>query len=443
MRSPLSPLLALFLALAAPAQVHAVETATPRAAPGTVSTAAVSATPAASAVVDPSLIPPDDQLPGAGPMRRAPWFQEIWSERRSGWAARVQQDQGAVVFLGDSITQGWRDAGSFWPGTKVANRGISGDTTRGVLYRLREDVLSLKPRAVILLIGTNVLEEKAEPELIASNLRLILAALREHNPAMPVILCSVLPSSSSMRRPSDSIWKINTLYRAVAEAEPQVSYIDTWSAFAGVQGDARPEDMPDLLHPNVVGYARFAAVLRPLLESLGLVPAWPDDFVPESGFVSLFNGRDLTGWHYQDGPALKGAVATPDGRFAVRNGRLIAVLPKAERQYRKLWTVREFSKDFDLRLEFRASPNADSGVYLRGLQLQCRDYPVAGPFALLRNYRSNDWNELVITVRGGLAHVTCNGEVLVDAMELPATGPIGLESDRGQMEYRRIRLRSK
>jgi lysophospholipase L1-like esterase len=438
MKSPLSSLLALLLALAPLSRVQAAE-ATGQSAPAPASAPASAST----AAVDPALIPPDEQLPGTGPMRRAPWFQNIWTERRTAWASQVQKDQGALVFLGDSITQGWRDVGSFFPGTRIANRGISGDTTRGVLYRLKDDVLSLKPRGVVLLIGTNDLEEKAEPETIASNLRLILAALREHNPAMPVILCSVLPSSSTMRRPADSIRKINTLYRAVAEAEPQVSYIDTWSAFADVQGDARLEDMPDLLHPNAVGYARFAAVLRPLFESLGLVPSWPDDFVPEAGFVSLFNGRDLSGWQYKDGPALKGAVSTPDGRFAVRNGRLVAVLSKVERQYRKLWTVAEFPKDFELRLEFRASPNADSGVYLRGPQLQCRDYPVAGPFALLRAYRSNDWNELVITVRGGLAHATCNGEILVDAMEVPATGPIGLESDRGQMEYRRIRIRSK
>ena len=443
MKSPLSSLLALLLALAPLARVQAAQPVAAAPSPATVATSVATSITAPAPAVDPALIPPDEQLPGSGPMRRAPWFQNIWTERRSAWANQVQQDQGALVFLGDSITQGWWDVGSLFPGTKIANRGISGDTTRGVLYRLRDDVLSLRPRAVVLLIGTNDLDEKAEPHTIASNVALILAALHAHNPDMPVILCSVLPSSPLQRRPSESIRKINTLYRAAAETLPQVSYLDVWSAFADVQGDARSEEMPDLLHPNVLGYAKFAAVLRPLFENLGLVPAWPDDFVTEAGFVSLFNGRDLAGWHYKDGPALKGAVATPDGRFAVRNGRLVATLSKVERQYRQLWTVAAFPKDFELRLEFRASPNADSGVYLRGPQLQCRDYPVAGPFALLRNYRSNDWNELIITVRGGLAHATCNGEVLIDAMEVPATGPIGLESDRGQVEYRRIRIRSR
>ncbi len=121
----------------------------------------------------------DDGLPGAGPIRRYPWFQNLWQTKRSGWAKRVEADKGAVVFLGDSITQGWGDAmGGSFPGVKVANRGISGDTTRGMLIRLQEDVLSLQPAAVVLLMGTNDLEEKASPETIAANLKLILAELK-------------------------------------------------------------------------------------------------------------------------------------------------------------------------------------------------------------------------------------------------------------------------
>ena len=52
-----------------------------------------------------------------------------------------------------------------------------------------------------------------------------------------------------------------------------------------------------------------------------------------------------------------------------------------------------------------------------------------------------EWNEIVVTVKGGLAHATCNGEILADAIAVPATGSIGFESDRGQMEYRRIQVK--
>src|SRR5262245_58061617 len=123
----------------------------------------------------------DDGLPGTGPLRRYDWFRKLWSERRSAWAQRVGKDQKSLVLLGDSITQGWGDdAGGSFPGVKIANRGISGDTTRGMLIRLRDDVLALNPAGVVLLMGTNDLEEKAEPETIAANFKLILAALKKH-----------------------------------------------------------------------------------------------------------------------------------------------------------------------------------------------------------------------------------------------------------------------
>ena len=383
----------------------------------------------------------DDGLPGTGPIRRYDWFQKLWTERRTGWAARVKQDQGALVFLGDSITQGWTELGSMYPGVKTANRGISGDTTRGVLIRLQEDVIALNPTGVVLLIGTNDLEEQAAPETSAANLKLILAALKQHNPKMPVVLCYVFPSSATKKRPAAEIRKINALYYAAIKDEPQVTGLDTYSLFADAQGDARPEEFPDLLHPNRSGYCKWDAALRPMLETVGLLPAWPDDFTPEPGFVSLFNGRDLTGWGYPDGPAFDGLAASADSRFIAKNGRLVVTVSRTERSAKKLMTTQTFPKDFVFKLEFRASPNADSGIFIRLPQLQCRDYPIAGPFVNVKNYRPLDWNEVVVTVKGGLAHCTCNGEVLIDAMPVPATGPVGVESDRGQMEYRRIRLK--
>lgn len=398
---------------------------------------AASAAPAESRFQVPAT---DDGLPGAGPIRRADWFRHLWVEKRTQWASQVQQDQGALVFVGDSITQGWADVGSSFPGIKTANRGISGDTTRGVLIRLQEDVVALNPRGVVLLIGTNDLEEDAAPETIAGNLKLIVTALRAHDAAMPVILCEVFPSSVSKSRPVEKIRKLNSLYMDAVADEPQVTVLDTWSLFANPHGDAKDDEMPDLLHPNILGYAKWAAALRPIFETTGLVAAWPDDFVPEPNFINLFDGRDLTGWQYAGGPVFKGKTATDDGRYVVQNGRLVVTVSHKGLGTRILWTTTKFPKNFVLKLEFRASPNADSGIFVREPQLQCRDFIIAGPFATLAHYHPLDWNEIVVTVRGSLAHCTCNGDVLVDAMPIPPTGAIGLESDRGQMEYRRIRV---
>jgi lysophospholipase L1-like esterase len=412
----------------------------------------------------------DDGLPGAGPIRRYDWFRKLWSDKRAKWAKRVNQDRRAVVLLGDSITQGWGDDFSAWfPGVKIANRGISGDTSRGVLIRMEEDVLALEPRAVVLLIGTNDLEEKADPETIAGNVKLILAELTRHDPKMPVVVCQVFPSSASKARPADKIKKINELCAAVVKGNAQVTLLETWPLFADARGDALPAEFPDLLHPNPAGYSKWAAALRPILATLGFLETESYEFTPEPGFVSLFNGKDLTGWGFQPTSdadkesarkwqasdpgappwpivttpvSFDGQASSPDGRFVARNGRLIVTTPPEGRKIQQLSTTREFPKDFILRLEFRATPNADSGIFLRGRQLQCRDYPLAGPYKALKNYRRGDWNEVEVTVNDGVAHSLCNGEVLEAAMKLPATGTIGFEGDRGQMEYRRIRVKA-
>ena len=390
----------------------------------------------------------DEGLPGEGPIRRYQWFQNLWEKKRTGWAKQVQQDQGALVFLGDSITQGWGDNfHDHFKGIKTANRGISGDTTRGVLIRLKEDVLSLNPKGVVILIGTNDLEEKATAEVIAGNLKIILAALKEHNPEMPIILCNTFPSSASKQRPAEQIRKVNQLYFAAVKGDPQITVLDTWLLFADAKGDAKKAEFPDLLHPNRMGYDKWAAALRPLLATHGFLETEADDFKMEPGFVSLFNGRDLTGWGFRNQRSQKktatfdGKQVSSSGRYRAINGRLVVTTPPEGRRIQQLWTTREFPKNFILKLEFRATPNADSGVFIRRPQLQCRDYVLAGPWKELKNYKPQEWNEIVAVVKDGVAHCTCNGEVLNANFKVPASGPIGLEGDRGQMEYRRIRIK--
>lgn len=407
--------------------------------------AAVAAEPAGKPSVE--LPATDEGLPGAGPIRRYDWFRNLWNQKRTAWAKRTEQDRQSLVFLGDSITQGWGDDfGGAFAGVKTANRGISGDTTRGMLVRLRDDVLVLQPRGVVLLMGTNDLEEGAEPATIAGNVKLILAELKKHDPKMPIVLCQVFPSSESKKRPAAKIKAMNDLYAAAVKGDAQVTLIETWTLFADEKGDAKPAEFPDLLHPNPVGYRKWGAALRPILATLDFLETEDDRFELEPGYVSLFNGRDLTGWGFRDPKTMAaqesfdGKTTSTDGRYVAKHGRIVVTTPPEGRRVQQMWTTRELGGDFVLKLEFRATPNADSGVFVRKPQLQCRDYPLAGPYKNLKNYRPQDWNELVITVRGKTARCECNGEVLEEALTLPETGPIGLEGDRGQMEYRRIRV---
>ena len=161
----------------------------------------------------------------------------------------------------------------------------------------------------------------------------------------------------------------------------------------------------------------------------------------DDGFTPLFNGKDLTGWGYKK----EGKVETFDGKTEASDGRYSAkdnmIVVNPGKGIAQLWTAKEFPKDFELRLEFRAAVNADSGLFVRKPQLQVRDYLVAGPYKKLEKYKAQDWNEIVVIVKGQTAHCTCNGEVLEAALKLPETGGIGLEADRGQMEYRNIRIK--
>ena len=215
----------------------------------------------------------DDGLPGKGPLRRHTWFQKLWLERRTDWAGQVTQDQGALVFFGDSNTQGWGDdLGGAFPGAKVANRGISGDTTRGLLLRLRRDVLDLNPSGVVLLIGTNDIEEVARADAIVSNVELLVAQIAEHNSDLPIFICEVFPSSPTKQRGPELIRDLNARYHAAFADHPQVTLVETWAPYAGPDGNARLRDMPDLLHPNQAGYEIWRAALLPVLQAKGLVP---------------------------------------------------------------------------------------------------------------------------------------------------------------------------
>lgn len=403
-------------------------------------------------------------LPGEGALRRYDGYVKNWARFHAAWSNRVQQDQKSVVFLGDSITQGWgAQFKEKFPGMKLANRGIGGDTTRGMLIRLQQDVLSLNPSAIVLLLGTNDIEVGIEADAIGRNFEKIIRAIKQHDAKTPIVLCRMFPSSAEKQRPKEIIQQVNQLYDATVKGDSQITVVDTWTLFAEESGDADPKWFRDLLHLNAAGYDRWAAALRPIFATLGHLDTEPDDFKPELGYVSLFNGHDLTGWGFRKTPprrkpkksrpnapvfveikeavSFDGKTASDDGRYVAINGRLVVTTPPEGRRIQQLWTTEEFGDDFILKLEFRATPNADSGVFIRKPQLQCRDYLLAGPYNDLKKYRAGGWNELTVTVKGGMAHATCNGELLTDDMAVPESGPIGLEGDRGQIEYRRIRLK--
>jgi len=178
-----------------------------------------------------------------------------------------------VVFMGDSITDGWKLA-DYFPGKPYVNRGISGQTTPQMLIRFRPDVIALQPKVVVILAGTNDLSGNTGPmtvESIEDNLRTMAELAMLHD--MRVVFASILPISDynknargepiirSTGRPPDKIVAVNQWMEKFAEDNKQV-YLDYFSALVDEKGFLKEDLANDGLHPNAKGYE----IMKPLAE---------------------------------------------------------------------------------------------------------------------------------------------------------------------------------
>jgi len=240
-------------------------------------TALVAAPPAPAPVASVSS-PADPFWPASGTFdargRTSSWsgFRAKNVARRTLFAQQRSQDQKAIVFVGDSITEGWHTLEQDFAdlGVKVVNRGIGGDTTPNLLYRLQDDVLSLHPRALVVMIGTNDLGEHTPPADIAENLRIFHQRVRAAYPKIPIAWCLVMPRKGDDAYP-ERIHDLNTRIAALAAADSRITICDTFSALALPDGSSKPEDfVPDRLHLNPAGYTVWRSVLHPILEGWNL-----------------------------------------------------------------------------------------------------------------------------------------------------------------------------
>lgn len=174
-------------------------------------------------------------------------------------------DARRVVFLGDSITDGWKLAQSF-PAKPYVNRGIGGQTTPQMLVRMYPDVINLKPAALILLAGTNDIARNTGPvtlRMIADNFQAITELAKAHG--IKVILCSLLPVSDytarkqTERRPPADIVKLNAWLKEYA-ARMNLGFADYYTALVDDRGFLKDGHSNDGLHPNAKGYELMAPV---------------------------------------------------------------------------------------------------------------------------------------------------------------------------------------
>jgi len=181
-----------------------------------------------------------------------------------------------VVFMGDSITDGWDDPkyGGFFPGKPYVNRGISGQTTPQMLIRFRPDVIALRPAVVVILAGTNDIAGNTGPTTLAAiqdNLASMVDLALSHR--IRVVLASLLPVSDyektpegqprnqTTRRPPEQIKALNQWLKTYA-VENKLTYLDYYSAMIDDKGFLKDELSDDGLHPNEKGYL----VMGPLAE---------------------------------------------------------------------------------------------------------------------------------------------------------------------------------
>ncbi|HZM91311.1 MAG TPA: SGNH/GDSL hydrolase family protein [Blastocatellia bacterium] len=183
------------------------------------------------------------------------------------------KDEKRVVFMGDSITDGWKLA-TYFPSKPYINRGISGQTTPQMLIRFRPDVIALKPQVVVILAGTNDLAGNTGAmslEAIEANLTSMFELARANN--IRVVIASVLPVSDyaknregkpiiqTTRRPPEKIKALNEWAKKYA-ADNGLTYLDYFSATVDEKGFLKEELSGDGLHPNDKGYV----VMQPLAE---------------------------------------------------------------------------------------------------------------------------------------------------------------------------------
>ena len=173
-------------------------------------------------------------------------------------------DPGRVVFMGDSITDGWRLA-QYFPGKPYVNRGISGQTTPQMLVRMMPDVIALKPAALLIYAGTNDIAGNTGPStltMIEDNLQAMTELAQAHG--IKVILCSVTPVSDyarkqTIQRPPSDILKINAWIKEYA-AKVNAVYADYFAALVDETGMLKNGFSNDGLHPNDKGYVLMVPV---------------------------------------------------------------------------------------------------------------------------------------------------------------------------------------
>jgi beta-glucosidase len=226
------------------------------------------------------------------------WSISWWTTRHEKKLADVKQlgKSAQVVFIGDSITEGWEKSGvpvwdRYYKPLNGIALGFGGDRTENVLWRVQHgEVDGLAPKVAVLMFGTNNTGHRQEdPKTTALGIKRNIEELQQRLPDTKILLLAIFPRGE---KPDDNLRRINEQVNAIIAGyadNQKVFFLDIGKAFLQADGTLSRDIMPDLLHPNEKGYEIWAKAMAPTLQQL--LPgaekyAWDNVSIGGSGFVS-------------------------------------------------------------------------------------------------------------------------------------------------------------
>jgi len=211
-------------------------------------------------------------LPGAKPVSKPEWMK-----RHDGFKAEAAKGECDLLFLGDSITDGWRGQKAIFDAAfgayKPLNFGISGDRTQHVLWRIQNgEMEGIKPKVVVLMIGTNNIgqaKDPEKPESAVAGIKAIVEDIHKKSAATRVLLLGVFPRDEKPDHPRRAMVKeINTAIAKLDDGGKTVQFLDIGEKFLEPDGTISKEIMKDFLHLTVKGYQLWADALKEPLAKL-------------------------------------------------------------------------------------------------------------------------------------------------------------------------------
>jgi len=200
--------------------------------------------------------------------------QYWWMERHNQILKRIHQGKVDLIFVGDSITHSWENAGKnvwekYYAPRNTVNMGFSGDRTQHVLWRLDHgEIDGISPKLAVLMVGTNNSRgEDNTAEEIADGIKAICAKMQRKLPKTKILVMAIFPRGAMPSPQREKNAKASELAAQIADNQ-MIYYLDINSKFLGSDGSLSTDIMPDLLHPNEKGYQIWAEAIEPTVAKL-------------------------------------------------------------------------------------------------------------------------------------------------------------------------------